>query len=270
MAEGAAALASALASWPSLAQRLTGQPLAIFLDYDGTLTPIVSRPELATLPPEVRKLLGRLAARFPVAILSGRARDNVAPLVGLDELIYGGSHGFDISGPPPETGEAPLRHEVGEGIPAQVEGAAERLSAALADIPGILVEPKRFAVAVHFRLTPPEALPRIEREVDATVASFSALRKTEGKKVFELRPRIAWDKGAALRWILNRLPPSSQSRVPIYIGDDTTDEDGFEAAQEAGGVGILVANAPQPTCASFLLHDTREVEVFLTRLAELA
>src|SRR4051794_43995 len=145
-------LPNALDRWPEIAARLAGRRPALFLDYDGTLSPIAPRPELATLPEATRELLARLSKRMPVAVLSGRGREDVAALVGLPDLIYAGSHGFDIAGPA-------LRYELDEVIPRTIAAAAERLQADLAGIPGVLVEPKRFAVAVHYRLVDERELP---------------------------------------------------------------------------------------------------------------
>ena len=249
---------SALASWSEIEHRLAGPPLhqpAFFLDYDGTLAPLAPRPELAALPEATRVLLRRLAARFPVAVLSGRGREDVAAHVGLGELTYAGSHGFDIAGPA-------LRREVGEGIPEIVKRAAARLSTALAGLPGVLVEPKRFALAVHFRLADKADLPRIESAVDTAAAHYPELRKTRGKKVFELRPALDWDKGKALLWLVEQL--ESRPVCPIFIGDDLTDEDAFQAVK-AQGVGILVAEEPRETAAEYSLRDPEEVREFLDR-----
>lgn len=235
----------------------------MFLDYDGTLAPIAPRPELATLPEPTRAVLRRLAGRGPVALLSGRGREDVATLVGLDELTYAGSHGFDIAGPT-------LRREVGDGIPERIDQAAEKLRRRLAGIDGVLVEPKRFSVAIHFRLAREEDLPPVEQAVDAVAAEIPDLRKVPGKKIFELRPALDWDKGRALLWLLETLhlaTDGSPDVVPLYLGDDVTDEDAFRAIQ-GRGIGILVAEEPRETAASYALRDPEEVRAFLERLAK--
>ena len=250
---------SALEHWDEIERRLASRRPALFLDYDGTLSPSAPRPELATLPEATREVLRRLAARFPVAVLSGRSREDVATLVGLDGLTYAGSHGFDIAGPD-------TQHEVGDGIPESIDRAAERLREELAGIEGVLVEPKRFSLAVHYRLAREANLPRIESAVDAVLADHPDLRKALGKKVFELRPRIDWDKGKALLWLLDtqHLGPV----LPLYLGDDITDEDAFRAIENRG-IGILVAEEPRPTVAAYALQSPDEVREWLARLAAL-
>jgi trehalose 6-phosphate phosphatase len=256
---------SALERWDEIAARLDGRRPALFLDYDGTLSPLAPRPELATLPAETRKLLRRLADRFPVAIVSGRGREDVAALVALSGLAYAGSHGYDIAAPPSIQGGAPLRLEVGEGIPGKIELAAERLRRDLAGIGGVLIEPKRFAISIHFRLADERDLPRIERAVDDAAAAVLGLRKGHGKKLFELRPDLDWDKGKALLWLLDALGLDRPGVLPLYIGDDLTDEDAFRAV--AGrGIGILVAGEPRETAAEYQLRDPGEVVELLERL----
>jgi len=249
---------SALENLDEIGRRLDGRRPAVFLDYDGTLSPIAPRPELATLPEETREVIRRLAQRHPVAILSGRGREDVAALVGLDGLSYAGSHGYDIAGPG-------FRHEVGEGIPDEIESAVAALRRELKGLDGVLVEPKRFAISIHFRLAREEDLPRIERIVDEIAARHPGLRKGHGKKLFELRPDLDWDKGQALLWMLDALGQSGA--VPLYLGDDITDEDAFRAVEEQG-IGILVAEEPRPTAASYSLRDPGEVRRFLEWLAD--
>ncbi|MFL6290285.1 MAG: trehalose-phosphatase [Thermoanaerobaculia bacterium] len=252
---------SALEHRDEIGRRLDGRRSAVFLDYDGTLSPIAPRPELATLPEETREVIRRLAQRHPVAILSGRGREDVAALVGLDGLSYAGSHGYDIAGPG-------FRHEVGAGIPEEIESAAAALHRELEGMEGVLIEPKRFAISIHFRLAREEDLPRIERIVDEIAARHPGLRKGHGKKLFELRPDLDWDKGQALLWMMDALGLSGA--VPLYLGDDITDEDAFRAVEERGigGIGILVAEEPRPTAASYSLRDPGEVRRFLEWLAD--
>jgi trehalose 6-phosphate phosphatase len=260
-------LPSALAGWDEIAARLDGRRPALFLDYDGTLSPLVARPELAVLPAAAREVLHRLAQRFPVVIVSGRGREDVAERVGLPGLVYAGSHGFDIAGPA-------LRLEVGEGVPAAIERAAERLRRELSGVPGVIAEPKRFALSVHFRLAGAADVPRIERAVDAVLAAEPGLRKAHGKMLFELRPDLDWDKGRALLWLLGELGLDRPDVLPFYLGDDLTDEDAFRALR-GRGLGILVgdvedvgvaAEEPRETAASYRLRDPGEVVEWLERL----
>ncbi len=166
---------------------------------------------------------------------------------------------------------------MGDGAPEQqIAEATSRLAAELAGLPGVLIDPKRFALAIHYRLADPADLPRIERAVDEAAAAFPALRKSRGKKVFELRPALDWHKGATLGWVLDRWTETGGSDaasprpwLPLYLGDDTTDEDAFAAAAERGGIGILVADEPRATAARYRLRDPQEVRRFLDRLAEL-
>lgn len=256
---------SALDHWNEIAARLDGRRPALFLDYDGTLSPIAPRPELATLPAGTREVLRRLSERYPVVIVSGRGREDVAGLVDLPGLAYAGSHGFDIAGPPPEDGTPPLRLEVGDGVPERIERASELVRRDLADVPGVLVEPKRFATSVHFRLAGPTEVPRIEQAVDDAVAAVPGLRKAHGKKLFEIRPDLDWHKGRALLWLIENLGLDRPDILPFYLGDDLTDEDAFQAL--AGrGISVLVADEPRETAADYRLRDTREVRELLERL----
>jgi len=246
-----------------LAGRLADRRPALFLDYDGTLTPIVARPEDAKLGEPMRAALRAAAAVLPVAIISGRDLDDVRALVGLDSLVYAGSHGFDIQGPN-------LRLELPEGVDAldDLARAAEQLAARLADVAGSQLERKRFAIAVHYRRVADTDVARVEQAVAEVARRLPALRRTGGKKVFELRPDIDWDKGRAVQWLLARTGLDGPDVLPIYIGDDETDEDAFRLLAAQSGIGILVAAQPQPSSAAFRLPDTDAVRVLLERLAE--
>jgi trehalose 6-phosphate phosphatase len=192
---------NALEHFDEIEARLAGKRPSVFLDYDGTLTPIVARPELAVLGDEMRAVLRDLAARCSVAIVSGRDMQDVRKLVGLDDLVYAGSHGFDIAGP----NGLRIQHEQGAAFTAAVEQAVARLRPEVSGIDGSLIEPKRYAVAVHYRQVADADVPKLEGIVDRVIEAVPKLRKTHGKKVFELRPRFDWDKGKAVLWLLSAL-----------------------------------------------------------------
>ncbi|MDE3156139.1 MAG: trehalose-phosphatase [Acidobacteriota bacterium] len=251
----------ALEGQEALFERLAGRRPAVFLDYDGTLTGIVDRPEDAHLSSPMRQTIAALASRCPVAVISGRDRRDVAARVGLPELIYAGSHGFDIAGPH----GTEIQYEAGGGFTATIERAARELRYRLLGIDGVIVESKRYSVAVHYRLVAPGDRPQLVQVVEEVLAAHPDLRQTDGKMVFELRPALDWDKGRALEWLLRALGLDGPDVVPIYLGDDSTDEDAFRAL--AGrGIGILVADAPRATLAACRLRDPAEVEQWLQAL----
>ena len=255
---------SALADFAALARQLAGKTPAVFLDYDGTLTPIVSRPDLARLAAVTRGAVAALAERCPVAIVSGRDLADVRALVGLPGLIYAGSHGFDIAGP---HGESLVLQQGTEFLPT-LSAAADMLAERLSALPGVLIEYKRFAITVHYRLASVGGQDEASAAVEA-VAAETGLRVTGGKMIRELRPPIPWDKGRAVLWLLERLGLTGPEVVPLYLGDDETDEDAFRAL--AGrGLGVCVDPEPRPTAAAFRLDGPAEVRPFLERLAALA
>ncbi len=254
---------SALREWPAIAERLRVSRPAIFLDYDGTLTPIVDRPEDAVLPTRRRRILERLGQRFPTTLVSGRSREDVFGFVKLRGLNYAGSHGFDIWGA--EGAADSLRHEVAGDLVPHVEAVTRELKEELAEIEGAFVEPKRFTVAVHYRLLADEERRRVEEAIDTALARHPDLEKAHGKMVFEIRPRLDWHKGRAVLWLLEALDLDRPGVTPLYVGDDTTDEDAFRALEDRG-IAILVSDVPRPTAAHYVLQDTDEVEMFLERL----
>lgn len=250
-----------------ISDRLSDKQPALFLDYDGTLTPIVERPADARLSHGMRRALRDAAEQMPLAVISGRDLDDVSALVGIDSLIYAGSHGFDIRGPDLRPD---LRMELAEGIDAldALQQAADRLDARLADVAGVRIERKRFAVAIHVRQVADEDLPQVREAVEQTRRSLEGLRQTGGKRLFELRPDVDWDKGRALRWLLAELGLEGPDVLPLYLGDDDTDEDAFRALRRLGGISILVSEAPRPSAADYRLRGPDDVEALLTSLTE--
>ena len=244
-----------------IATWLEGRRPAVFLDYDGTLTPIVPDPDDALLPKETESAIRRLAAVCTVGVISGRDLEDVRSKVGIDDLVYAGSHGFDIAGPDG------LREEQGtEDLPS-LDAAESHLREALGGS-GVQVERKRFAIAVHFRRAP-DREGEVEAAVRAAAASHPGLRVTGGKMIFELRPDVEWDKGRALDHLLEVLGLRGDGLLPMYLGDDVTDEDAFRALGSSG-VGLVVRGEDdtRPTLAALAFADPPEVRSFLEAVAE--
>ncbi|MAT15698.1 MAG: trehalose-phosphatase [Planctomyces sp.] len=254
---------SALQHVDWIVRQIRQRELALFLDYDGTLTPIVRRPEDATLSAEMRSLLREIAEHCTVAIVSGRDRQNVADTVQVENLIYAGSHGYDIRGP-----DIQMQHEAAKQAIPELDAAEETLRNRIEPIDGAHVERKLFAIAIHYREVESETdVRRIEQTVDEVCDRNPNLRKKGGKRIFEVQPDVEWDKGRAVIWLSEALGLNPAGVVHIYIGDDVTDEDAFEAVRSRGiGIGMRVDQPTSDTAAIYVLRDCREVQHFLETL----
>jgi alpha,alpha-trehalase len=187
-------------------------------------------------------------------------------MVRLDTLIYAGSHGFDITGP---DGLHLEYDEATHSLP-ELDRAERQLHERLGNIEGAFVERKRFAIAVHSRLVADKDVGRIEETVDQICQQYAGLRQMRGKKVFELQPDVAWDKGRAVLWLRETLGLDRPQVVTIYIGDDVTDEDAFRAISNHDlGLGIMVTSSTSETHAPYYLRDCGEVQQFLGNLLDL-
>lgn len=224
--------------------------LALFFDYDGTLTPIVSRPEDAELSEDARGVLARLTAVARVAVISGRDLDDVAQRVGVPGVTYSGSHGFETE----HADGRRVSHPEGESYLRDLADAYRALNARVASVPGVIIERKRFAVAMHYRLAPADAVPSLSTAIEEVARQHPRLRVTEGKQVRELRPALEWGKGH----IVEALIGSWQPRLAVFVGDDVTDEDAF-AALRSQGVGIIVTADDRHTAASHRLDGVADV-----------
>ena len=252
----------ALESTSQMGKDMAGRIPAFFLDFDGTLAPIESHPDLAALSRRARLVLDGLSGSHLVCIVSGRDLDDLRRRTALPGLFYAGDHGCRISGPP------------GSGVEYEVGGAArDTLAAAAADLrslldrtEGVVVQAKDLSLSVHYRLTPAAAVPEVADAVREVIERYPSLRQTEGRLVFEFHPGDEWDKGRAMNWLIERLGHSRTDLCPLCLGDDLTDEDMFRAAR---GWGIPVAVGPShgPTCADYRLRGPDEVIEFLAAFA---
>ncbi len=238
--------------------------LAIFLDYDGTLTPIVDDPDDALLDEATRSTIERLAATTLVAIVSGRDLDDVRAKVAIEGLAYAGSHGFDILHPDG------TRRQLATAHVEVLDRAEQELRDDLGRIPGVRIERKGFAIAVHDRqVDDPGLRARIEEAVTGLGGRYDELRATGGKRIHELRPDIDWDKGRAIETLLTEL--HADDHLPLYLGDDLTDEDGFRAVRARGGVAVVVRGEDddRDSLAHAALETTADARRFLDELHDL-
>ena len=243
---------------------LSQKDIFLFLDYDGTLTPIVATPDLAVISDETRDIVRRVSEKLTVAIVSGRATDDVRSKMKLEGVFYAGSHGFEIVAP---DGQVTINEEA-QKIRSTIDEVHEKLSDRLKNVKGALVENVKYTISSHYRLVSEEDFPKVEKAVDEILEEYPILKKTNGKKVFEIRPKIDWDKGRAVRWIMNYLKYDKDKHLLCYIGDDTTDEDAFRVLKNKG-FGILVAEELRPSEAEYYVENTSDVkqvlEIFLNK-----
>ncbi|XVF54976.1 hypothetical protein PTKIN_Ptkin05aG0223800 [Pterospermum kingtungense] len=265
---------SALTSFEQITNFAKGKRIALFLDYDGTLSPIVDNPDCAFMSIDMRAAVEKVAKYFPTAIISGRSRDKVYEFVGLTDLYYAGSHGMDIMGPvrlssntDKQGKEVNLFQPASEFLP-MIDEVFNSLVNITKEIKGAKVENNKFCVSVHYRNVDEKNWTTVAQCVHDVIRNYPRLRLTHGRKVLEVRPVINWDKGKAVTFLLESLGLSNCDNVlPIYIGDDRTDEDAFKVLRERHcGYGVLVSAVPKETNAFFSLRDPQEVMEFLKSL----
>ncbi|MFC1919088.1 trehalose-phosphatase [Chloroflexota bacterium] len=245
--------------------------IILLSDYDGTLTPIVSRPEEAVLSHETREKLRTLTEKpaFRVGIISGRSLPEVKSLVGLAGIYYAGNHGLEIEGP-----GLKFIHTLTKASQSRIQDLHRQLSTRLANIDGVIVEDKGLTLSVHYRLVrknEEEMVARIFRQITSPWLRDGKIKVTSGKKVWEVRPPAEWHKGKAVETIMSKIQDSlgNGQALTIYLGDDTTDEDAFGAIHQLHGWGILVGRENASSSAGYFLGSTAEVMTFLSRLCDL-
>lgn len=241
--------------------------LGVIVDFDGTLVPLADAPEDAVLPEPVAEVLDRIGRRdgAVVAVLSGRALEDLRRRVGLGGVVYSGNHGLEIAG----LGWAWTVPE-GPRIREAVAAACGRLAARLAGLPGVTVEDKGLTASVHYQGIPVPMVDHVRVAVLEEVlrADGPRLVVRHGRWTFDIRPAVGWDKGAAARWILRKALGDSwtERACVLYMGDDESDEDAFVAL---GGDALTAAvgTTSLPTAARYRLRDPAEVQTVLEALA---
>jgi trehalose-phosphatase len=253
-------LPSALERLPDITERLGRLSPAFFLDFDGTLAPIATKPELAEIARETRSVIDRLARKYPVCVVSGRSLDTLKGKIGLRSVFLAADHGHRVVGP---RGSG-VDFEVTPADNDELARATQDLQQALREIEGVLMEIKEVSLAVHYRRVAEHDKRAVRAAVDDALKTSPGLKLMEGKMVYELVPDVAWNKGQAVLWLLEYLKSGMhETHVPICIGDDVTDEDMFKATL-GRGISVVVGALDRDTDAEYQLGDTSEVTEFLT------
>jgi trehalose 6-phosphate phosphatase len=245
----------------AITPRLSGTPLVVLLDVDGTLAPIAPRPADATVPPVARGAIQTLARTdgVVVGLVSGRTAEDARRLVGIDPVWVIGNHGAEIV--------APDGHETVEPRVAAYEAAVAAARRAL-EVQGVAVEDKRWTLTVHYR-----GLESDPRDIVSRVAAEYGLVTATGKKVLELRPPVEVNKGTAVIVLAERVGGLGAEASLLYAGDDTTDEDAFLALRSRVPRAVTLyvdgdEGSPE-TCAEYIVADPMEMGSLLAWLAEL-
>ena len=247
-----------------LPQIKAAEKVMLLLDYDGTLVPIAPSPDMAQLPPQTREVLKQISqcAAFEMAIISGRSLSAIKALVGLKNIAYAGNHGLEIEyprgkfTPPADANFRPL-----------LETVEQRIKEKLAGVEGVFIEDKGLTLSVHYRLVQEPMAKEVKNLILKAARSCMKegnFKLTRGKKVIEIRPPLEWDKGKAIEWLLEIY--GRPGNLPIFAGDDATDEDGFKVVQGLGGISIFVGEESFPVSADYYVHSPSELCSWLANL----
>lgn len=254
--------------WKKLKNTLYCKFLLLLLDYDGTLTTIRESAYLAVLSKENKALLSRVQEKpdCRLAIISGRSLKDIKNIIGIKGIIYAGNHGLEIEGP-----KIKFNSKLSQGLKSAIRRIYKDLSKRLSGINGIVIEDKGLTISVHYRLMDEkdtQEFLNIFTDATSPYVSCDKIKVGYGKKVYEIKPHLLWDKGRAVLWLLERQKSllGINNIFPIYIGDDATDEDAFKALK-GKGLTIYVGDL-RSSNADYYLKNTEEVARFLSLIAE--
>jgi trehalose-phosphatase len=236
------------------------KPLSLFLDFDGTLTPVAGHPDDAFLSKSMRDILIALNERYRVAIITGRALDDIMGLVKIEGLTYVGNHGMEMSG-----GDFSFIYDIGPVESEAIARVAKLIVSLVDSYDGAVIEEKVLTLSIHYRLLPANVKPLFLERLEAILSPFLSkglIKVTGGKGLVEIRPTADWDKGSAVEWLLPR--SGFKGSTPLCVGDDVTDEDAFRVLR---GKGVSIFVGRRKSRADLYLPGQSGVEAMLAFLA---
>lgn len=252
--------------WKELKERLNNKTIILFLDFDGTLTSIVDTPDKAVISSEAKELLEKLSKKqnYKLVIISGRSLNDLKEKIGLKGIIYVGNHGLEIEGP-----KIKFESRFPSDFKICISEIKLALESKLSGIKGILIEDKELTISLHYRMVNDSDLKLVERVFNEVVQPYVIKNKVKiclGKKFFEIRPPVIWDKGKITVWLLARekFIIGEGEIEPIYIGDDITDEDAFKVLKNREFT--IFVGEPKDSKAKYYLKNPDEVLEFLKDL----
>lgn len=237
----------------------------LFLDYDGTLTPIVSKPELANFPAKTKLLLEELLKKknIFITVVSGRPIKQLKKKIRIKGLALAGNHGLEFT-----SKNFDFAHPEINKSKKLIKAIANELKKACRPIMGAFLEDKGLTLSVHFRLVKEKDMPRLFGGIYGAIMPHlnkKRIKVTFGKKVIEIRPPIKWGKASLIAFLLKQ--KNAKQITPVYIGDDKTDEQAFQILRKRKrGITIFVGEGHVNSNAEYFVKDTKAVVRFLRLL----
>lgn len=253
--------------WDTISRELTHKKLMLFLDYDGTITPIVATPGKAILSSITKKYLRKLV-KVPnchLAIISGRELKDLKNKVKINGIIYSGNHGLEI-----DYRGVDLKFFYDRKYLERLKIIENIISDELDSIRGILIESKGISLSIHYRLIDPGKISSVKKIFYKVVNPYlnkKQISVKKGKMVLEIKPPLRWNKGTLVQWLIENINEHKGSKVIFYFGDDLTDEDAFRALKRKGYT--VFVGRPRKSLAKYYVRNTQEVTKVLERFAEI-
>ncbi|MBI2019789.1 trehalose-phosphatase [Candidatus Daviesbacteria bacterium] len=242
----------------------SNSPKLILLDFDGTLAPIVKRPDQAKLPPETKQILLNLSKNqnFYLGIISGRELSDIKAKIGIPNIIYAGNHGLQGN----FFGKKFLHPAAEKAVPVikkirlKTKQIAEKYG-------GVLIEDKKIALGFHYRMAEQSKAKEIKSALDEVIKPFldnKLISQVSGKKEVDILPKAEWNKGDFAKLIMGEIYSKTKSHpVVVVIGDDTTDENAF--GDFKNDITVVVGKNSKSQ-AKYYLKNINDVSIFLKKI----